>query len=62
MREGAGPTDTKHQDLHDTGQQGGIPEDTQWRSSIGTTDRVSEARSLYLIDNPLQWTFVSKEV
>jgi len=43
VHEGAGPTDPKLQDLHDTGQQQGIREESQWGFS---TDGVADVGGL----------------
>jgi hypothetical protein len=43
MHEGAGPTDPKLQDLHDTKQQQDMQQESHWGSSI---DREAEARGL----------------
>ena len=48
MGEGAGPTDPKLQDLHDSGWQQDIWEESLWGSSI---DSVAEARG----NVPDQW-------
>jgi hypothetical protein len=50
VRKGSGPTDLKLQDLHDTGQQQNILEESQWGSSI---DSVAETRGLELDQWPL---------
>lgn len=56
MHEGASPTNLKLQDLHGTGQQQAIQEESKWGSGI---DRVAETRGF--IPNQVIAMSISKQ-